>query len=75
MGPIKPPIQWVTGGPFTGSKATGHRTPTPSVKVKNGWSYTSTPLHAVLLWTGTSLRDSKLLTSIPQKKSALKERR
>jgi hypothetical protein len=75
LGPTKPPIQWVTGGALTGSKATGHRTPPPTAKVKNEWSYISTPLHALLLWTGTYVRDSKLLKSIPQMKSALKGRR
>lgn len=43
LGPNKPPIQWVTGGSLTGSKATGHRTPPPSAEVKNKGSYTSTP--------------------------------
>ena len=43
LGPTKPPIQWVTGGSLTGSKATGRRTPPPSAEVTNEWSSTSTP--------------------------------
>jgi hypothetical protein len=41
--PTKPPIQLVTGGSLTGSKATGHRTTPHIAEVKNEWSYTSTP--------------------------------
>jgi hypothetical protein len=55
LGPTQPPIQWVPGAPSLGVKWPGREadhSPPSSAKVKNAWSYTSTPpirLHGVLL--------------------------
>jgi hypothetical protein len=55
LGPIQPPIQWVPGAPFLGVKWPGcevDNSPPSSDKVKNTWSYTSTPpicLHGMVL--------------------------
>jgi hypothetical protein len=67
-GPTCSPVQWVLGL-FPGGKTAGVWSwpPTPSsAKVKNAWSYTSTPpiwLHCVVLscstWTALSLPFSK----------------
>jgi hypothetical protein len=45
VGPIKPPIQWVSGDIYPGSNVSGvWRWPPPfSAEVKNAWNYTSTP--------------------------------
>jgi hypothetical protein len=53
LGPTQPPIQWVPGALSLGVKWPGCETdhsPPSSAKVKNTWSYTSTPtisLHGV----------------------------
>jgi hypothetical protein len=47
LGPTQSPIQWVPGSIYQGVKRPGHEadhTPPSSAKVKNVWSYTSTPL-------------------------------
>jgi hypothetical protein len=55
LGPTQPLIQWVPGALSLGVKWPGHEadhSPSPSAKVKNEWSYTSTPpicLHGVVL--------------------------
>jgi hypothetical protein len=55
LGPTQPPIQWVPGALSLGVKQLGHEadhSPPSSAKVKNAWSYTSTPpvrLHGVVL--------------------------
>jgi hypothetical protein len=55
LGPTQPPIQWMPGALSLGVKQPGceaDHSPPSSAKVKNAWSYTSTPpvhLHGVLL--------------------------
>jgi hypothetical protein len=55
LGPTQPPIQWVPGALSLGIKQPGHKadcSPPSSAKVKNVWSYTSTPpicLHGMVL--------------------------
>jgi hypothetical protein len=55
LGPTQPPIQWVPEALDLGVKRPGREavhSPTASTKVKNAWSYTSTPsirLHGVVL--------------------------
>jgi hypothetical protein len=48
LGPTQPPIQWIMEALSTGVKWPGceadHSAPS-SAKVKNAWSYTSTPPH------------------------------
>jgi hypothetical protein len=44
--PNQPPLQWVLEALSTGVKLLGHKadhSPPSSTKVKNAWSYTSTP--------------------------------
>jgi len=46
VGPTQLPTQWVPGYLFLGIKQLGHEadhSPPSSVKVKNAWSFTSTP--------------------------------
>jgi len=46
--PSQPPIQWVTGDLFQGIKWQvweADHSPPSSAKVKNAWSYASTPIH------------------------------
>jgi hypothetical protein len=53
--PTQPPIQWLPGALSPRIKRPGrevNHTPPPSAEVKNGWSYTYTPLirlHGVML--------------------------
>jgi hypothetical protein len=55
LGPTQPPIQWVPGALSLGVKRLGReadQSPPSSAKVKNAWSYTSTPptrFHGVVL--------------------------
>jgi hypothetical protein len=55
LGHTKPPIQWVPGALSLGVKRPGREadhSPPSSAKVKNAWSYTSTPpicLHGMVL--------------------------
>jgi hypothetical protein len=55
LGPTQPPIQWVPGVLFIGTKRPGREadhSPPSNADVKNAWSYTSTPpihFHGVLL--------------------------
>jgi hypothetical protein len=54
LGPTQPPIQWVQGALSLGAKRPGRKadhSPPSGAKVKNAWSYTSTPtirLHGVV---------------------------
>jgi hypothetical protein len=50
-GPTQPPIQWVPGALSLGVKRPGREadhSPPSSAKVKNEWSYTSTPQYALM---------------------------
>jgi hypothetical protein len=55
LGPTQPPMQWVPGALSLGVKWPGHEcdhSPPSNAKVKNAWSYTSTPpihLHGMVL--------------------------
>jgi hypothetical protein len=55
LGPTQPPIQGVPGAPSVGVKwpeCEADHSPTSSAKIKNEWSYTSTPpirVHGVVL--------------------------
>jgi len=49
LGPTQPSNKWVLGALFPEVKELGHEADhslTLSAKVKNVWSYTSTPLHS-----------------------------
>jgi len=51
--PTQPPIQWVTGALFPQVKWLGceaNHSPPISAKVKNVWSYTSTPQYVFMAW-------------------------
>jgi hypothetical protein len=53
MGPTQPPTQWETGTLSRGVKRPGreaNHSPVSSVKVKNGWSCTSTPQYVFMAW-------------------------
>jgi len=52
LGPTPPPIQWVTEALSLGVKRPGSEadhSPPSSAKVKNAWTYTSTPQHAFMV--------------------------
>jgi hypothetical protein len=55
LGPTQPPVQWLPEALSLGVKRLGcdaDHSPPPNAKVKNSWSYTSTPpirLHGVVL--------------------------
>jgi hypothetical protein len=53
LGPTQPPIHWVSGAlslriKWTGSEA--YHSPPSSAKIKNVWSYISTPQYAIMAW-------------------------
>jgi hypothetical protein len=53
LGPTQPPIQWVSGVLSLGVKRPGpeaDHSPPSDAKVKNVWSYTSTPQYAFVVW-------------------------
>jgi hypothetical protein len=53
LGPTKLPIQWVPGDLSLREKWPGYEadhSPPSSAKVKNAWSYTSTPQYAFMAW-------------------------
>jgi hypothetical protein len=61
----QPPIQWVTGVPSLGVKRPGREadhSPPSSAKVKNAWSYTSTPQYAFMAWCLVKHRDTFTFT-------------
>jgi len=68
LGPTQPPIQRVPGALSPGVKRPGHesdQSPPFSFKVKNAWSYTSTP-HTSPSWRGAWLSTgTTLLLSLP----------
>jgi hypothetical protein len=51
--PTQPPIQWVPGALSLGVKWLGcevDHSPPSNAKVKNAWSYTSTPQYVFMAW-------------------------
>jgi hypothetical protein len=53
LGPIQPPIQWVSGAVSMGVKRPGREAehlPPSSAEVKNAWSYTSTQQYTFIAW-------------------------
>jgi hypothetical protein len=51
------PFQWVLEALSSRIEQPGHEidhSPTSSSKVKNGWSCTSVPINAFMMWTGTN---------------------
>jgi hypothetical protein len=53
LGPTQPPLQWALGVLSFGVKQPGHDadySPPTSAKVKNAWSYTSTPQYVFMAW-------------------------
>jgi hypothetical protein len=53
LGSTQPPIQWVLGALSLGVKLPGRETdhsPPSSAQIKNGWSYTSPPQCASMVW-------------------------
>jgi len=61
LGPIQSPIQWVLGVLSPGVKQPGHKddcSPPSSTKVKNMWSYTSTPQYVFMAWCLIKHRDN-----------------
>jgi hypothetical protein len=64
LGPTQLPIQWVPGTLSLGVKQWGHEAhhSTPSsAKVKNVWSYTSTPQYAFMAWSSVKKRTGTTL--------------
>jgi hypothetical protein len=65
LGPTQPPIQWVPGALSLGVKRLGHEadhSPPSSAKVKNVWSYTSTPQYFFMAWCLVKHRDNFTFT-------------
>jgi hypothetical protein len=53
LGSTQPPIQWILGDLSLGVKRPGREadhSPPSSAKVKNAWSYASTPLYILMAW-------------------------
>jgi hypothetical protein len=66
-GPTQPPIQWVPGIIPPYIKRPGREadhSPPSSAKIKNAWSYTSTPQYASLAWCSVNKkhRDNFIFT-------------
>jgi hypothetical protein len=60
LGPIQPPIHWVSGALSLGVKRPGceaEHSPPSSAEVKNAWSYTSTPQYAFMAYRRRRFRD------------------
>jgi hypothetical protein len=61
LGPTQPPIQWIRAALSLGVKRPGHEvdhSPPSSAKVKNAWSYTSTPQYVFMAWCLVKRRDN-----------------
>jgi hypothetical protein len=61
LGTTQPPIQWVPGALSLGVKRPGREVDNslPSnAKIKNAWSYTSTPQYVFMAWCLVKQRDS-----------------
>jgi len=61
----QPPIQWVPGDLFSGVKQPGCKaglSSLPSAKVKNVWSYTSSPPYIFMAWYLNKHRDNFTFT-------------
>jgi hypothetical protein len=61
----QPPIQWVPGALSLGVKRSGREadhSPPSSAKVKNAWSYTSTPQYIFMAWCLVKHRDNFTFT-------------
>jgi hypothetical protein len=59
--PTQPPIQWARGALSLGLKRPGREAdhlPPSSAKVKNAWSYTSTPQYIFMAWCLVKHRDN-----------------
>jgi hypothetical protein len=60
LGTTQPSIQWVPGAVSLGLKRPSHEadhSPPSSAKVKNAWSYTSTPEYVFMAWCLVKHRD------------------
>jgi hypothetical protein len=67
LGPTQPPIQWVPGALSLGLKWLGNEadhSPPSSAKVKNVWSYISTPQYFFMVWCLVKHRDNFTFTFI-----------
>jgi hypothetical protein len=63
--PTQPPIQWVPGALSLGVKRPGRgadQSPPSSAKVKDTWSYTSTPHYVFMVWCLVKHRDNFTFT-------------
>jgi hypothetical protein len=63
LGPIQPPIQWVSGVLLPGIKRPGRETdhsPPASAEVKKTWIYTSTPPYVFMAYN-VNTRTSKVI--------------
>jgi hypothetical protein len=63
LGPIQPPIRWVSGTLSLGIKRPGREadhSPLSSAEVKNAWSYTSTPQYAFMAWCSVKKSQEQL---------------
>jgi hypothetical protein len=58
----QPPIQWVPGALSLGAKRLEREAdylPPSSAEVKNEWSYTSTPPHALIAWCSVKVNTTE----------------
>jgi hypothetical protein len=77
LGPSQPPVQWVPGGPFVGTKARPGRdadhSPPSSAEVENEWSGRHTPPpSAIMACSGTALAFSDEINFITTAKLPVK---
>jgi hypothetical protein len=78
LGPAQPPIQGVPGALSLGVKQLGceaDHLPSSSAKVKNEWSYTSTPPYAFMAWCSVEAQVQLYLTFTLQRTTFLFTRR